>query len=138
MITIALCFIGNVLLDIAIWRSRTLPKWAGVIWLVWAVMLYVAGILYGFLFPGSSPPTQSIGSLVMAINGGWIVWTTFRQPPPILQRQQLLGVGVTPIRDLAFLLQIHHYYCIIFQPRESADLAAAMLRASSGDTADPL
>ncbi len=31
MTTIALGFIGNVLLGIAIWRSRTLPKWAGAI-----------------------------------------------------------------------------------------------------------
>ena len=29
MLVIALSFIGNVLLGIAIWRSRTLPKWAG-------------------------------------------------------------------------------------------------------------
>lgn len=69
MFTIALSFIGNVLLGIAIWCSRTLPKWAGVIWLVWAALFYVAGILYGFLFTGSSPPTQPIGSLLMAIMG---------------------------------------------------------------------
>ena len=70
MITIALSFIGNVLLGITILRSRTLTKWAGVIWLAWAVIFYVAGILYGFLFTGSSPPTQPIGSLLMAISGG--------------------------------------------------------------------
>ncbi len=45
MITIALSFIGNVLLGIAIWRSRTLPKWAGAIWTGWAVLFYVAGML---------------------------------------------------------------------------------------------
>src|SRR5919112_1334857 len=83
IITIALGFIGNVLLGITILRSRTLPKWAGVIWLAWAVMFYVAGLLYGLLFAGSSPPTQPIGSLLKAINGWWIVWTAFRQPPPI-------------------------------------------------------
>jgi hypothetical protein len=87
MISIALGFISNVLLGITILRSRTLPKWAGVIWLAWAAMFYVAGILYGFLFAGSSPPTQPIGSLLMAINGWGIVWTTFRQLPPIPQRE---------------------------------------------------
>jgi hypothetical protein len=70
MITIAFGFIGNVLLGITILRSRTLPKWAGVIWLAWADMFYVADILYGLLFARSSPPTQPIGSLLMAIKGG--------------------------------------------------------------------
>jgi hypothetical protein len=31
MLTILLAFVGNVLLGVAIWRSRTLPKWAGAI-----------------------------------------------------------------------------------------------------------
>jgi hypothetical protein len=90
MLVIALSFIGNVLLGIAIWRSRTLPKWAGAIWIAWAVMFYVAGVLSGFLFTGSSLPTQPIGSLLMAISGGWIVWSVFRQPPhaAALQKQQ--------------------------------------------------
>ena len=38
MLTIALAFVGNVLVGIAIWRSRTLPKWAGAVWIAWAVM----------------------------------------------------------------------------------------------------
>jgi hypothetical protein len=80
MLVIALSFIGNVLLGIAIWRSRTLPKWAGAIWIAWAVMFYVAGVLSGFLFTSSSLPTQPIGSLLMAISSGWIVWSVFRQP----------------------------------------------------------
>jgi hypothetical protein len=88
MLTIVLAFVGNVLLGIAIWRSRTLPKWAGAIWIVWAVMFYLAGILYGFLFTGSSPPTQPVGSLLMAISSGWIVWTVMRQPSPTLQQQE--------------------------------------------------
>ncbi len=87
MITIALIFSGNVLLGIAIWRSRRLPNWAGAIWIEWAVMLYVAGILYGFLFPGSSPPTQPIGSLVMAINGGVDSLDHFPSTSPIPQGQ---------------------------------------------------
>jgi hypothetical protein len=88
MLVIVLAFIGNVLLGIAIWRSKTLLKWAGAIWIAWAVMFYVAGVLSGFLFTSSSLPTQPIGSLLMAISGGWIVWSVFRQPPPTLQQQQ--------------------------------------------------
>ncbi len=89
LLSIPLVFVGNVLLGVAIWRSRTLPKWAGAIWIAWAAMFYVAGVLYGLLFLGSSPPTQPIGSLLMAISGGWIVWSVFRQPSPVaLQKQQ--------------------------------------------------
>ncbi|MBD0327822.1 MAG: hypothetical protein ICV68_15415 [Pyrinomonadaceae bacterium] len=88
MLVIALSFIGNVLLGLAIWRSRIIPKWAGAIWIVWAVMFYVAGVLSGFLFTSSSLPTQPIGSLLMAISGGWIVWSVFRQPPPAALQQQ--------------------------------------------------
>jgi hypothetical protein len=87
LVSVLLAFIGNVLLGIAIWRSGTLPKWAGAIWIAWAVMFYVAGVLYGLFFVGSSPPTQPIGSLLMAISGGWIVWRVFRQPPPATLQQ---------------------------------------------------
>jgi hypothetical protein len=88
MLVIVLAFIGNVLLGIAIWRSRTLPKWAGAIWIAWAVLFYVAGVLSGFLFTSSSLPTQPIGSLLMAISGGWIVWRVFHQPSPTLKQQE--------------------------------------------------
>jgi hypothetical protein len=88
MLVIVLAFIGKLLLGIAIWRSRTLPKWAGAIWIAWAVLFYVAGVLSGFLFTSSSLPTQPIGSLLMAISGGWIVWRVFRQPPPTLKQQE--------------------------------------------------
>ena len=88
MLVIALSFIGNVLLGIAIWRSGILPKWAGAIWMAWAVMFYVAGVLSGFLFTSISLPTQPIGSLLMAISGGWIVWSALRRPPPALQEQE--------------------------------------------------
>lgn len=86
LLSIALAFIGNVLLGIAVWCSRILPKWAGAIWIAWAVLFYVAGVLYGLLFVGSSPPTQPVGAMLMAISGGWIVWSVFRQPPPTLQQ----------------------------------------------------
>ena len=87
MLVIAFAFIGNVLLGITILRSRTLPKWAGAIWIAWAVMFYVAGVLSGFLFTSSSLPTQPIGSLLMAISGGWIAWSVFRQRSPAALQQ---------------------------------------------------
>lgn len=87
LLSVLLAFIGNILLGIAIWRSRTLPKWSGAIWIAWAVMFYIAGVLYGLLFVGSSPPTQPVGAVLMAISGGWIVWSIFRQPSPATLQQ---------------------------------------------------
>jgi hypothetical protein len=78
LLSVVLAFIGNVLL----------PKWAGAIWIAWAVMFYVAGVMYGLFFVGSSPPTQPLGSLLMAISGGWIVWRVFRQPSHAIKQQE--------------------------------------------------
>jgi hypothetical protein len=82
LLSIVLALVGNVLLGLAIWRSRTLPKWSGVIWMAWAVMFYAAGVLFGLLFLGSSPPTQPVGSLLLAVSGGLIVWRVFSHPRP--------------------------------------------------------
>jgi hypothetical protein len=87
LLSIVLAIIGNLLLGIAVWRSRTLPKWAGAIWIAWAVMFYAVGVLFGLLVLGSSPPTQPVGSLLMAISGGIIVWSVFRQPRHAAMRQ---------------------------------------------------
>ena len=84
---VALAFVGNVLLGVAIWRSRTLPKWAGAIWIASAVVFYVLGVIYGIAFTGNSPPTQPMGAVLMAVSGGWIVWSVFRQRPPATLQQ---------------------------------------------------
>jgi hypothetical protein len=70
------------LLGIAIWCSERLPKWSGAIWIAWAVIFYMAGVLYGLLFVGSSAPTQQpVGAVLLAIGGQWIVWSVMRKPP---------------------------------------------------------
>jgi hypothetical protein len=81
LLSVVLALVGNVLLGIAIWRSKTLPKWSGALWIAWGVMFYAAGVLFGLLFLGSSPLTQPVGSLLMAISGGMIAWTVIRHPP---------------------------------------------------------
>ena len=32
LVVILLGFVGNILVGLAVWRSRTLPKWAGALW----------------------------------------------------------------------------------------------------------
>jgi hypothetical protein len=70
---------GNVLLGVAIWRSGTLPRWAGVMWAVAAVVFYVLGAALGMATTGASLPTQPIGAVLMAVSGAWIAWAAVRR-----------------------------------------------------------
>jgi hypothetical protein len=87
LLAIALTFVGNVLFGIAIWRSGTLPKWAGVIWIASAVVFYMLGVVYGIAFTGNSPPTQPMGAALIVISGGWIAWSALRKPSPAALQQ---------------------------------------------------
>ena len=69
---------GNMLLSVAIWRSGTLPRWAGLIWAAATLIFYVLGAALGMATTGASLPTQPIGALLMAISGAWIAWSAFR------------------------------------------------------------
>jgi hypothetical protein len=82
MLGILLALVGNVLLGVAVWRSGTLPRWAGAIWAASALMFYVLGAVLGQAITGSSLATQPVGAALMVISGGWITWTVTRQPSP--------------------------------------------------------
>jgi hypothetical protein len=65
LVAILLCLVGNVLLGIAVWRSSSLPRWAGALWLVAALLTYPFGIVLGALTTGarrspcrSAPPSS--------------------------------------------------------------------------------
>jgi hypothetical protein len=64
-------FIGFVLFGVAIWRSETLPKWAG-------VLLVIAGLFLAV--PADIPVAVILGSLLLVIAGGWIALSVWRQP----------------------------------------------------------
>ena len=70
---------GNVLLGVAIWRSGTLPRWAGVIWAAATLTFYVFGAALGMATTGASLPTQPIGAVLMAVSGAWIAWAAVRR-----------------------------------------------------------
>jgi hypothetical protein len=78
MAAIVLSLLGNLLLGLAVWRSRTLPKWAGAIWAAAAMLFYVLGAVLGMATTGSSLPTQPLAALLMAASGGWMAWITRR------------------------------------------------------------
>ena len=54
--SILLLFVGNVLLGTAVWRSGTLPKWAGALWAAAPVLMYVFGIAYAMTIGAQSTP----------------------------------------------------------------------------------
>lgn len=82
LVVILLLFVGNVLLSVAVWRSGTLPRWAGAIWAALALLLCPLGLVIGLTITGNSPLTEPLGGLLIAISGGWIAWRVMRQLRP--------------------------------------------------------
>ena len=80
LLGILLAFVGNVLLGVAVWRSGTLPKWAGALWVVSVLVFYVLGAVLGIFTTGASLPTQPVGAFLMAISGGWMALSAMRPP----------------------------------------------------------
>lgn len=81
MLGLLLAFVGNLLLGVAMWRSRALPRWAGVIWIAATVMFYILGVVLGQATTGSSLPTQPVGAVLFAIAGARTAWTSLRSRP---------------------------------------------------------
>ena len=81
LLFIVLAFVGNILLGVAIWRSGTLPKWAGALWAGANVLMYLS-IVYGqTIGPASTRPTVPAGAAVLVISGAWMAWSVLSRPP---------------------------------------------------------
>ena len=80
-VAVLLMLAGNVLLGVAVWRSGTLPKWAGALWVAGSA-LPLLGQLYIMLPIGadSTPPTVPMGALLLAIGGAWMAYRVLRGP----------------------------------------------------------
>ena len=79
---IVLGVVGNVLLGVAVWRSGTLPKWAGALWIAGTILMYLLGIVYAVVILGvrSTPPTVPMGALLLVLSGAWMAWSVLRGP----------------------------------------------------------
>jgi hypothetical protein len=75
-----LLFVGNLLLGVAVWRSETLPRWAGALLVAAAVFMYPLGLLITALVTSSTTPTVLVGALLIVIGGGWISWSVLQRP----------------------------------------------------------
>ncbi len=71
-------FVGNVMLGVAVARSRALPVAAGLLWIVAALLMYPFGIILGALTTGATPVTVPIGAGLIAISGAWLFWRARR------------------------------------------------------------
>lgn len=80
-IVIVFSFVGNVLLGVAVWRSRVLPRAAGAAWILSAVLLYPAGLIVGLFFTHDSPPTEPLGAATVAVAGAWMALAARRTTP---------------------------------------------------------
>jgi hypothetical protein len=81
LLGLLLALVGNVLLGVAMWRSGTLPKWVGAVWVISAIVFYVLGVVLGLATAGASPPTQSMGALLIVISGAWTAWVAQSSTP---------------------------------------------------------
>jgi hypothetical protein len=80
LLAVLLPFVGHVLLGIAVWRSRVLPKGAGALWVAAQVLMYVLGLAYAIVVGvQSTPPTVPVGALLAVAGGAWMAWSVLRQ-----------------------------------------------------------
>ncbi len=91
---VLLMLVGNVLLGVAVWRSGTLPKWAGALWVAGSV-LPLLGQIYIILPIGadSTPPTVPAGMVLLVIAGAWMAFSVLRRPS---SAEEAVGVGAQP------------------------------------------
>ncbi|HEV2122643.1 MAG TPA: hypothetical protein VGW38_07700, partial [Chloroflexota bacterium] len=78
---VLLMLVGNVLLGVAVWRSGTLPRWAGALW-VGGSVLPLLGQVYIMLPIGadSTPWTVPAGAALLVIAGAWMAFSVLRRP----------------------------------------------------------
>ncbi len=89
---VLLMLVGNVLLGVAVWRSGTLPRWAGALWVAGSA-LPLLGQVYIILPIGadSTPPTVAMGAVLLVIGGAWMAYSVLRGPSA-----ETVGVGAQP------------------------------------------
>jgi hypothetical protein len=80
LVFIVLALVGNVLLGVAVWRSGTLPKWAGALWATANVLMYLSLVYASTIGPASTPPTVLVGAVVIVISGAWMAWSVLSRP----------------------------------------------------------
>ena len=93
LLMVLLIFVGNVLLGVAVWRSGTLPRWAGALWAAGTVFMYPFGLVYeATIGPQSTPPTVLVGAALLVAGGAWMAFSVLRRS----SGQTAVGVTTQP------------------------------------------
>lgn len=80
LVVILLGFVGHILLGVAVWRSGTLPRWAGALWAGANVLMYLSLVYGQTIGPASTPFTVPLGAAVLVISGAWMAWRALSHP----------------------------------------------------------
>jgi hypothetical protein len=80
LLDIVLLLVGNILLGVAVWRSGTLPRWAGALWAAANVLMYLSLVYAATIGPASTPSTVLVGAVLVVISGGWMAWSVLSRP----------------------------------------------------------
>ncbi len=88
---VLLGFVGNILLGVAIWRSGTLPRWAGALWAAAHVLMYVGQGYAETVGAKSTPPTVLVGAALVVISGAWMAYSVLRRPSA-----ETVSIGAQP------------------------------------------
>jgi hypothetical protein len=80
LVVILVGFVGHILLGVGVWRSGTLPRWAGALWAGANVLMYLSLVYGQTIGPRSTPFTVPLGAVVLVISGAWITWSALRRP----------------------------------------------------------
>jgi hypothetical protein len=91
LVYILLGFVGNILLGVAVWRSGTLPKWAGALWAGAHVLMYVGQGYAATVGAKSTPLVVPLGAVLVVISGAWMAYSVLRRPSA-----ETVGVGAQP------------------------------------------
>ena len=80
LVVILLGFVGHILIGVAVWRSGTLPRWAGALWAGANVLMYLSLVYGQTIGPASTPFTVPLGAGVLVISGAWMALSVLRGP----------------------------------------------------------
>ncbi len=75
--------IGAILFSIGIWRSGTLPRWAGVLYAI-------SGLLLSFPLPIHT--VRVVGGMLLVLGSGWIALSVLRQPSARMEPEDSVPV----------------------------------------------
>ena len=91
LVVILLGFVGHILVGVAVWRSGTLPRWAGALWTAAHVLMYVGQGYAETVGAKSTPPTVLVGAVLVVISGAWMAYSVMRGPSA-----RAVSVGAQP------------------------------------------